>query len=192
MNRPTLDTVARLFRGSLALVTVWVTVGCGGDASAEAGAGTERSAAAPSREESRTTGTLVIGDAEYAFTVYSCDIAGEHDSPDGQGTLNGGGELSDGTPFQVAVSRTQLPTLVQQEVTLGTYTALDRLYWSAGRVNLGHGWIGEGLDGPAPDGPLVIVGGNTVSAEAAFIDTRGLPDGELHPPAMGRLMATCP
>ena len=183
MSTPTFDTALRPVLGALAILVLSTAAGCGGDAPADAGRVADESAAA------RSTGTLVIGETTYDFTVHYCDVA----SPDGAGSLSGRGKLGDGTPFQVSVSRAQVPTLAQQQVTIFTNSAPDRLNWSALRVNIGHGWSGEGLGGAAaPDAPLVVVDGNTVSVEAAFADDREVPDGERHPPTMGRLTATCP
>jgi hypothetical protein len=193
MSTRTLDTVVRPLFGALAVVALSATAGCGGDASADAGAGANEPAAAQSGGSARTSGTLVIGETTYDFIVLRCNLASEYHSPEGQETLRGHGELDDGTPFRVSAARIQVSDgLVLQKVTLRTYTALDRLHWSADRSNAGYGWFGEGMGEPAPDEPLVIVAGKTVSAEATFRDARYLPDGELKAPVMGRLVATCP
>jgi len=176
MSTRTLDTAVRPLLGALAIVALSATVGCGGDASADA----------------RGTGTLVIGETTYEFTVYDCDLAGEYDSPDGPSTLSGIGELGDGTRFSVSVSRTRASDDTGgQNVTLRNVPGADRFYWFATRLNMGFAWVGTVEGEAAPDEPLVIVEGNTVSAEAMFEDFRDVPDGEREAPVMGRLAATC-
>ena len=193
MSTRTLDTVVRPLLGVLAIVALSATAGCGGDASDDAGAAANEPAAARSAGGARTTGTLVIGETTYDFTVDDCDIAGEYDSPDGPSTLSGIGELGDGTRFWVSVSRTRASDDTgAQDVTLYNVPGADRFYWSATRLNMGFAWIGTTEGEAAPDEPLVIVAGKTVSAEAMFEDARDLPDGEREAPVMGRLAATCP
>ena len=193
MCKRTLDTAVRPLLGALAIVALYATVGCGGDASADAATATDDPSAAQSASRAGATGTLVIGETTYDFAVHECDLAGEYDSPDGPSTLSGIGELGDGTRFSVSVSRTRAPNNTGgQVVTLRNVPVADRFYWSVTRLNIGFAWVGTAEGEAAPDEPLVNVAGKTVSAEAMFEDVRDVPDSEREAPAMGRLTATCP
>lgn len=175
-----------------ALSTIPLLAGCGGDATAESGEGPARAAVEPGVTSGPGTGTLVLGDDSYELRVTQCDLEGDYDSAYGDGTLFGSGRTDDGLVFNVMVGREDAgASYTRHEVVAVSLAATDQFDWTARRESTAQGWRGEGLDGPAPDEPLVRIDGKTVRAAGVFFDTR--PGGaERFHPVQGRVEATCP
>jgi len=169
----------------------WLLAGCDEDATGESASEPAGSAGGlPARS---TAGTLVLGGTTYELRGIRCDLEGDFDTADGDGTLSSSGQLDDGTRFTVTVGRSQvMAPYIRHEVWAGALSAQDRFAWTAEREDTPQGWRGEGLDGPAPDEPLVHIDGKTVTASGMFFDTRpGVPDSDRQDPVPGRLEATC-
>jgi len=174
-----------------ALFTIPLLAGCGGDATAESGGGAG-AAAEPAARNGASTGTLVLGDSTYELRITQCDLEGDYDSADGDGTLFGSAQLDDGSRFNVMVGRANVgASHTRHEVVALSLAAADQFNWTAERESTAQGWRGEGLDGPAPDEPLVRIDVKTVTAAGVFFDTRP-GAAERFEPVTGRLEATCP
>lgn len=154
---------------ALLAVCTWgaLSAACGTpDSAAEA-------VAVSSQSEGKGSGTLRIGEQTYRFVVRSCYLQGEVD-PDDQRTLHGRGTTPDSVPFEVFVTRLQIPNMGASQsvsINIGSYSDIRQgrgTVWAAERVRQAGSWVAMDGSFERTAEPLIQIDGNSLRAEAGY------------------------
>jgi hypothetical protein len=132
----------------------------------------------------RGNGTLILGDDQYEFSVRVCDFSGETDDDMIQ-TLVGRGEMPDGQPFDIFVSRNEVNEILVHTISFqtGDVRTGEGTVIEAQRMRMGENWT-------SPHGgagsPLIEIAGDRLSSAGVFA-----PSDDDSDRTEGRLEATC-
>lgn len=168
-----------------ALMMTFLISGCNGDPADDTGLNQTTTETPPTATAAeRGDGTLTLGDDVYSFSVRVCDFSGETDDDMIQ-TLVGRGDMPDGQPFDLYVSRNEVNNILTHTISFqsGDVRTGEGTVIEAQRMRMGDNWTSV-RGGPAM--PLIEIDGNRLTASGVFTAADDLDDR-----TEGRLEATC-